>query len=1001
MAYAVGYAVDNLGFYHIPHGPFPTSKKDGITALIKVVSGELKEEELVGHLKRLVPGKFEWDVQMHAPNTWIAPFPSKATLKRTINFGSADLKDCKSLKFEMFEEQENFASKEKEDIPDKSKKQKSDQSSNSNVEPQKEGDASKDTMQEGEDTDLENDDLLDEEWIVQEHENGEVSVLGCNTQTEVSDGNTNLGAKANGLGLGSCGLSVHTRVLGEGAAGTEELRDIADIAAYAPVTGVATETVPGSRAEEALLIQGSDGIAALSNGAEMDSSEDGVLLGKEALGIQAGGAGADGVGEQQARGPVANPPASALAVTNGGFMDGVTADGALAVETPIATANLADPSLALGPLLEMALNKLKDPKGKATVVADGDGAMDELATPTMSIMQTNAHSPQLRRSLRRQHTVDEDSIERASRLVAIKNLEVTEGVDAVHPRVAAAVASWGGGVVGAHGRHVAERAPDGAVALEPGTEADLPHAVAAADASLGLGVGELVPERAAGRVAEAVQRALAGLHVAVAQPQASLHLLQHGAAAGVHAEVLERAPEVRDVRPDFTAAEQAAEDEGLEELELLRQREDERAERGDVGLERVAGDGHELPRQGDAHPAALVLALVHAPEALVPCALVRAHRVEQPVLGPARVRPLVGQQRRRAAHAEDAVGQQHGAVVAEVPVERDVLGAHHHGERVRVRLQHVPGEVDGDETRAAAHAAEVERLHVLPHPVAVHHHGRQRRRRVEEAAVDDEDAHVAARVDARGREQRVQAPEHDGLRLGARLRHRQPRRPRLDARREVRAVAQTGAPGDLGLEIQRLAVEEPRALRHVQEPVLGDGVLVARAVARELHQVHGTRTLQVVHGQQQRRRAQPRGAGEKVERAEAVHPDDHAGERVGRRGEQRRCQRQWEPGRRCRDAAGEQAEPDVLEVHAAREVRQPPPDLDHEAARLRRGLLGDVQLGRQALALHHRSGLHGMQSEWLLRSAWTGSTSLRARDFLLRFGWGWVQKNGRSGRLNL
>ncbi|TVU31170.1 hypothetical protein EJB05_22845, partial [Eragrostis curvula] len=610
---------------------------------------------------------------------------------------TTDLKDCKSLKFEMFEEQENF---------DKSKKQKSDQSSNSNVEPQKEGDASKDTMQEGEDTDMENDDLLDEEWIVQEHENGEVSVLGCNTQTEVSDGNTNLGAEANGLGLGSCGLSVHTRVLGEGAAGTEELRDIADIAAYAPVTGVATETVPGSRAEEALLIQGSDGIAALSNGAEMDSSEDGVLLGKEALGIQAGGAGADGVGEQQARGPVANPPASALAVTNGGFMDGVTADGALAVETPIATANLTDPSLALGPLLEMALNKLKDPKGKAPVVADGDGAMDELATPTMSIMQTNAHSPQLRRSLRRQHTVDEDSIERASRLVAIKNLEATEGVDAVHPRVAAAVASWGGGVVGAHGRHVAERAPDGAVALEPGAEADLPHAVAAADASLGLGVGELVPERAAGRVAEAVQRALAGLHVAVAQPQASLHLLQHGAAAGVHAEVLERAPEVRDVRPDFTAAEQAAEDEGLEELELLRQREDERAERGDVGLERVAGDGHELPRQGDAHPAALVLALVHAPEALVPCALVRAHRVEQPVLGPARVRPLVGQQRRRAAHAEDAVGQQHGAVVAEVPVERDVLGAHHHGERVRVRLQHVPGEVDGDETRAAAHAAE-------------------------------------------------------------------------------------------------------------------------------------------------------------------------------------------------------------------------------------------------------------------------------------------------------
>ncbi|TVU36606.1 hypothetical protein EJB05_18545, partial [Eragrostis curvula] len=93
MAYAVGYAVDQLGFYHIPHGPINMTKKDGLTALIKVKGGHLKEEELIGHLKRLVPGKFEWDVQLHAPDTWIAPFPSKAELKRTINFGAADLKD--------------------------------------------------------------------------------------------------------------------------------------------------------------------------------------------------------------------------------------------------------------------------------------------------------------------------------------------------------------------------------------------------------------------------------------------------------------------------------------------------------------------------------------------------------------------------------------------------------------------------------------------------------------------------------------------------------------------------------------------------------------------------------------------------------------------------------------------------------------------------------------------------------------------------------------------
>lgn len=39
VALAVGYVIDNLSFYHIPHGPIPMSKKDGNTALIKVEGG--------------------------------------------------------------------------------------------------------------------------------------------------------------------------------------------------------------------------------------------------------------------------------------------------------------------------------------------------------------------------------------------------------------------------------------------------------------------------------------------------------------------------------------------------------------------------------------------------------------------------------------------------------------------------------------------------------------------------------------------------------------------------------------------------------------------------------------------------------------------------------------------------------------------------------------------------------------------------------------------------
>lgn len=76
MAYAVGYAVNDLGFYHIPHGPIDMSNQDGLMALIKVKGGQLTEQELIAHLKRLVPTKFEWEVKFHAPDTWTAPFPS-------------------------------------------------------------------------------------------------------------------------------------------------------------------------------------------------------------------------------------------------------------------------------------------------------------------------------------------------------------------------------------------------------------------------------------------------------------------------------------------------------------------------------------------------------------------------------------------------------------------------------------------------------------------------------------------------------------------------------------------------------------------------------------------------------------------------------------------------------------------------------------------------------------------------------------------------------------
>jgi hypothetical protein len=106
MAYSVVYAMDGMRFYHIPHTPFGTSKKEGNKTLITVEGGAISEEELVSHLARLVPGKHMWDVQLHAPNVWVTEFPSKGELNRSINFGVADLKNGKCLKFNLFEEEE-------------------------------------------------------------------------------------------------------------------------------------------------------------------------------------------------------------------------------------------------------------------------------------------------------------------------------------------------------------------------------------------------------------------------------------------------------------------------------------------------------------------------------------------------------------------------------------------------------------------------------------------------------------------------------------------------------------------------------------------------------------------------------------------------------------------------------------------------------------------------------------------------------------------------------
>ncbi|RLN07095.1 uncharacterized protein C2845_PM11G05900 [Panicum miliaceum] len=448
----IAYAVDDLGFYHIPHGPIQTTKKDGNTALITVLGGQLKEEELIGHLKRLVPGKFEWDVQLHAPNVWIAPFLSKAELKRTTNFGSADLKDGKSLKFEMYEEEEYFGEEfpfiwmrvlnlprmlrtyeaaRKEDNGDDSanqQKDKSNEESNKKLKgvqdsqlPEGGLDASRDNnMQaDGMVEDWEEDDLLDEEWVVKETEEGGVSV---------EEGANVLQWKANEDFVVNDAPASYISGGGQGSDNgrADKLQAYVASDALAPCVGGG-----GQEGDEVQVV---DPIEAPADGAIDDEH---IALADRAVDDGDHLVPADKVVDGMRIASSAAAATASLPVHSGVIMVAPELGGVMVAGNLVAleavddgqASNSTEPSLALGSLLERAINELKESKGKAKFLGVNDCMGENLvSTPVKSITCVNVAPTMLRRSLRRQHSVDEDSTERASRAVAKRNLEDTEGL---------------------------------------------------------------------------------------------------------------------------------------------------------------------------------------------------------------------------------------------------------------------------------------------------------------------------------------------------------------------------------------------------------------------------------------------------------------------------------------------------------------------------------------------------------------------------------------------
>ncbi|TVU20826.1 hypothetical protein EJB05_30423, partial [Eragrostis curvula] len=287
---------------------------------------------------------------------------------------------------------------------DSHKKQKNVQGSAAETsetqQPANETDTSQSNMQEDELVDdLDEDDLLDEEWEVRETDDGQVTVHEILQSKETETGQETLGKN-----FLSAEQVYEMKEPEHVVSKTTDMNFVGEGQAAENITLMDNSTELVKRDELAGDIGNKDGMVGLPT-AGVESSALFVASNRSV------DAGQDGL------------------VTN--TMDQMKAGDAQMLDKGSSDAGnmpiLGEPSVALGPLLEKALKELKEPKVKAVVAEDNDSTWDKLVTvPVNSPTTVDGVSCPLRRSVRRQHNVDEDTSERASRLVAKKNLEVNE-----------------------------------------------------------------------------------------------------------------------------------------------------------------------------------------------------------------------------------------------------------------------------------------------------------------------------------------------------------------------------------------------------------------------------------------------------------------------------------------------------------------------------------------------------------------------------------------------
>lgn len=151
----------------------------------------------------------------------------------------------------------------------------------------------------------------------------------------------------------------------------------------------------------------------------------------------------------------------------------------------------------------------------------------------------------------------------------------------------------------------------------------------------------------------------------------------------------------------------------------------------------------------------------HVPEAAIISTFVCTNDVFEAVLGTAVVTTAIRQDHSGAAHAKEAIRNEHRPITALVPIISYNLRTNDDGVIIRVRLKHIASQIDCNNSCTTSHSAQIVTQNIPPHLVVVDDHGGERRRRIEDRAIDDKNSDVLW-TNSSLLEKLVESAEHDG-----------------------------------------------------------------------------------------------------------------------------------------------------------------------------------------------------------------------------------------------